>query len=149
MVKSGEMKELIGQHSHKIDTKRRFFIPAGFRVTEKWVVTMGMENCLFLFPESEWELITEKIKALPLTKKDARGFLRVLLSGAKYLNCDSQGRVLLPENLTDYAKLNDKCTVIGMLNRLEIWSPNKWEKYSDGSLGKYSELAESIGDLDL
>ncbi len=143
------MKELIGQHSHKIDSKRRFFIPAGFRVTKKWVVTMGMENCLFLFPESEWEVITKKIKALPLTKKDARGFLRILLSAARYLSCDRQGRVLLPENLTDYAKLKDRCTVIGMLNRLEIWAPRKWEKYSSQAQGKYSDFAESIGDLEL
>ncbi|MEA3507093.1 MAG: division/cell wall cluster transcriptional repressor MraZ, partial [Elusimicrobiota bacterium] len=122
---------------------------AGFRVTEKWVVTMGMEECLFLFPETEWEIITKKIKALPLTKKDARGFLRVLLAGASYLSCDRQGRILLPENLSKYAKLSDRCTVIGMLNRLEIWEPGRWEKYSKGSEGKFSDLAESIGDLDL
>lgn len=141
--------KLIGQYTHKIDNKRRFFIPSDLKISQKWVITVGMENCLFLFPDSEWEKITEKIKELPLTKKDSRGFLRIFLSGAKSIEADSQGRILIPENLAGYAELNDKGVIIGMLNRLEIWNPGRWEKYSGTRKEKFSDLAENVVDLNI
>ncbi len=141
--------KLIGQYKHKIDTKRRLFIPSDLKVSSNWVATIGMERCLFLFPREEWKKITEKIQELPLTKKDSRGFLRVFLSGAKSIEADSQGRILLPEDLADYAALKNRGIIIGMLNRLEIWNPGRWEKYSHSKKNKFSELAENIVDLNI
>jgi MraZ protein len=143
------VKNLLGEFTHNIDLKKRFFIPSEFRISKRWVITAGLEKCLFLFPEEEWEKITHKIKNLPLTKKDARGFLRILLSRARFLSLDSQGRILLPENLFQYAEMSRCCVIIGMINRLEIWNPEKWEEYSNKSEEKYSELAENIAELDL
>ncbi|MGM0440831.1 MAG: division/cell wall cluster transcriptional repressor MraZ [Elusimicrobiota bacterium] len=141
--------KLIGQYTHKIDTKRRLFIPSDLKITRDWVVTVGMERCLFLFPDTEWEKITKKIKEIPLTKKDSRGFLRVFLSGAKNISSDKQGRILIPENLAKYAELEDKGVIIGMLNRLEIWNPGRWEKYSASKEDQFSDLAENIVDLNI
>lgn len=147
MVKSGN--KLIGEYKRRVDIKRRFFIPSELRVSRSWVITAGMEKCLFIFPEKEWDKVTDKIIKFPLTKKDTRRFLRVLLSRARLLTCDSQGRVLLPEKLVEYAGLKDSCVVIGMLNRIELWNPDKWEEYSHKSEEKYSELAENIAEQDL
>ncbi len=146
MVKSGE--KLIGEYSHSIDSKKRIFIPVDFRVTKTWVLTAGLERCLFLFPDKEWERITERIKNLPLTKKNARSFLRVLLSRAKILSCDVQGRIILPDKLIEYAEIKKSCTVIGMLNRVELWDPEKWAEYFNKSEKDYAELAENIAELD-
>lgn len=143
------MKQLIGEYSHNVDLKKRVFIPADFRVSKKWVVTAGLEGCLFLFPEKEWEKITEKISNLPLTKKDARSFLRILLSKAKYLISDNQGRILLPDNLIEYSNISRVCVIIGMISRIELWNPDRWQKYSRLSEDKYAELAEGIAELDL
>ncbi|MFH1414782.1 MAG: division/cell wall cluster transcriptional repressor MraZ [Elusimicrobiota bacterium] len=146
MVKSGG--KLIGEYSHSVDTKKRVFIPVDFRITKTWIVTAGLEKCLFLFPDNEWEKITEGIKNLPLTKKDARSFVRILLSRARILACDNQGRILLPDKLIEYAQIKRSCTVIGMLNRIEFWNPKKWNEYFQKSEKNYSELAENITELD-
>lgn len=147
MVKSGE--KLLGEYSHRVDSKRRIFIPVDFRVSKSWVITAGLENCLFLFPEKGWEGITEKIKKLPLTKKDARSFLRVFLSRAKSISCDNQGRVILPEKLVRYADISRSCIVVGMIDRVELWNPKKWDEYLSKAQKNYAELAENIADLDL
>jgi MraZ protein len=147
VVKSGE--KLLGEYSHSIDPKRRVFIPVDFRISKTWVITAGLDRCLFMFPEKEWERVTERIKNLPLTKKDARSFLRVLLSRAASITCDSQGRVLLPEKLTEYAEIARNCVFIGMINRVELWNPQKWEEYFSGAEKDYSELAENIAELEL
>ncbi|MFW6134535.1 MAG: division/cell wall cluster transcriptional repressor MraZ [Elusimicrobiota bacterium] len=143
------MENLIGEYTHKVDLKRRMFIPSEFRISNRWVITAGLEKCLFLFPELEWETITKKISNLPLTKKAARSFLRIFLSRAKPISCDSQGRILIPQKLADYASISNECNVIGMINRIEIWNPDKWEKYSVESEKKYSDLAEELTNLDL
>lgn len=143
------VKQLIGEYSHKVDLKKRVFIPADFRVSKKWVVTAGLEGCLFLFPEKEWEKIRDKIQNLPLTKNDARSFLRVLLSKAKYLISDNQGRILLPDKLVDYSNISRVCVIIGMISRIELWNPDKWKRYLQMSEEKYSELAEGIAELEL
>ncbi|MFC2091487.1 division/cell wall cluster transcriptional repressor MraZ [Elusimicrobiota bacterium] len=146
-MKSGG--KLIGQYSRNIDTKRRIFIPSEFRITSSWVITLGLEQCLFLFPDKEWNRITDRIKNLPLTKKDARSFLRVLLSRARSITCDSQGRIIVPEFLVKYSDITDSCISVGMLDRIELWNPESWKKYFDNSQRNYSELAENIAELDL
>ncbi len=147
MVRSGG--KLLGEYSHSIDSKKRIFIPVDFRVSKTWVVTAGLEECLFLFSQDEWEKITDKIKNLPLIKKNARSFLRIFLSRAKIISCDSQGRIILPQNLVKYAQLSRSCTVIGMLNRIELWNPRRWVEYFQKSQKNYSEHAENIAELEL
>jgi len=147
VVKSGG--KLLGEYSHNVDSKRRIFIPVDFRISTTWVLTAGLEKCLFLFPEDEWIKITEKISGLPLTKKDARSFLRVLLSRARSLSCDKQGRIIIPEKLAEYADISSSCTIIGMINRAELWNTENWQHFYAQSESNYSDLAESIAELDL
>ena len=142
------MKSLIGEYTHNIDSKRRVFIPSGLRVSKNWVVTMGFENCLFLFPEKEWESITEKIKASPLTKKDTRNFFRLFLSQARALQLDGQGRILIPESLGAHSGLKKSCVFVGMLNRVEIWEPGRWREFLQTREGSFTDMAENITGID-
>lgn len=142
------MKNLLGEYNYNIDTKRRFFIPSSLRISKSWVITAGLEECLFLFPEEQWTKIRERIINLPLSKKDARGFLRVFLSRAKNVSCDSQGRILLPELLLKYAGIKNSCTIIGMLNRIELWEPQRWKKYFSTANNRYPDLAENMSEFD-
>ncbi|MGM0568801.1 MAG: division/cell wall cluster transcriptional repressor MraZ, partial [Elusimicrobiota bacterium] len=133
------MKDLIGRHRHKIDSKRRVFIPSDYRVSRRWIITAGLEKCLWLFPESEWSRVKDNIKKLSLTKRDARSFLRVFLSRAGVVDMDSQGRALIPEHLCSFAGINSDVSMIGMLDRIEIWDTRNWEKYSSDSEKIYSD----------
>lgn len=142
-------KQLIGEYTHTVDSKRRVFIPSAFRNTEDWVITTGFEESLFLFPDSEWEKITEKIKNAPLTRKDARDFLRLFLSRARNLLSDSQGRILIPENLCGFSKIEKHCVFVGMISRIEIWSPENWKKFIDSRSADFAEMAENITGIDL
>ncbi|MBN2407252.1 MAG: division/cell wall cluster transcriptional repressor MraZ [Elusimicrobia bacterium] len=135
---------LIGEYERKVDNKRRFFIPAEFRISQSWIVTAGLEKCLFLFPGDEWDRIADNIKTMSLTKKDTRGFLRILLSRAKSLECDFQGRVLVPEKLLEFAGIGGSCMALGMINRIEMWNPDNWREYSKKSEEKYEDLAEKL-----
>jgi len=143
------MNKLIGEFRHSLDLKKRFFVPADMRISTSWIITAGLDECLFLFPENEWEKITENVKNLPMTKRDARSFLRVFLSRARYLTTDAQGRLLIPDNLFNYAGLSRECVIIGMLNRVEIWNPQKWEKYSSSSEKNFVEIAENLEEFGL
>ncbi len=143
------MKDLIGQYRHKLDKKRRIFIPSGYRISKKWILTAGLEKCLWLFPRAEWDSVKDKIKKLPLTKKDARSFLRVFLSRAGSVDMDGQGRILIPGHLCDFSGLKNDCCLIGMLDRVEIWDSANWDKYSRSSEETYSQAAEKIVDVDL
>ncbi len=139
---------LIGEYNHNVDKKKRVFVPAEFRIGKNWVITAGLEKCLFLFPENEWKKVTEKIMSMPLAKKDARGFSRFLLSRAKKINTDSQGRILIPERLISFSSITSSCTFIGMVNRIELWNPDEWEKYSKKCEDSYSDLAENMTEID-
>lgn len=138
---------MIGQYPHNIDLKRRLFIPSKFRISQKWVITAGLDKCLFLFPLKEWDIITEKFRELAITKKDARSFLRIFLSKASILSIDKQGRILIPNILIEYSELSRSCLIIGMINRLEIWNPKKWDTYSSAVQKNYENIAENIMDL--
>ena len=114
----------IGEYHHSIDDKGRLIIPSKFReeLGEKFIVTRGIENCLFVYSEESWQKIVDKLETLPFTKKDARQFIRFFLSGASEAEFDKQGRINIPSPLITYANINKECIVIGTGDRLEIWS---------------------------
>ena len=138
----------IGEYHHSIDEKNRLIIPSKFRneLGEKFVITRGLENCLFVYSLVEWEKIVNKLKALPFTKKDARAFLRFFLSGAQECTFDKQGRIAIPNPLVSYANLIKECVVIGVNDRLEVWSKDKYEDYFNSNEEDISSLAESLFD---
>ena len=139
----------MGEYQHALDTKGRLIIPAKFReeLGQGAVLTRGLDNCLFLFPVSEWGILEEKLKTLPLTKSDARQFVRFLFSGATECGIDKQGRISIPPNLREFAQVNKEAVVIGVSSRIEIWSKERWESYVDLAETSFEEIAENIVDL--
>lgn len=141
----------MGEYRHTIDEKGRIIIPAKFReeLGRAFVVTRGLDNCLFVYPAPEWSQLEQKLKTLPFTRSDARAFTRFFFSGATEVELDKQGRVNVPGNLRQYAKLEKECVVLGVSNRVEIWSKRIWENYFAESEESFNEIAEKIVDFDL
>ena len=139
----------MGEFQHNIDDKGRMIIPAKFRelLGTSFVVTRGLDKCLFVYPLHEWEVLEQKLKTLPLMKSDARAFTRFFFSGATECDWDKQGRVNLPSNLRDYANLEKECVVLGVSNRVEIWSRDIWEQYFQQSEDTFNEIAEKLVDF--
>jgi MraZ protein len=126
-------------------------VPSKFRedLGEMFIITRGLDQCLFGYPLSEWALIEEKLKGLPLTKKDARAFTRFFFSGATESELDKQGRINIPAPLLQYAKLEKECVVLGVSNRIEIWSKQIWEDYFSQSEDSFAEIAENMIGFDI
>ncbi|KKI93745.1 division/cell wall cluster transcriptional repressor MraZ [Bacillus sp. SA1-12] len=141
----------MGEYHHTIDLKGRMIVPSKFRegLGETFVLTRGLDQCLFGYPMSEWKQIEEKLKALPLTKKDARAFTRFFFSGATECELDKQGRVNIATPLLQYAKLEKECVVIGVSNRIELWSKSIWENYVAEQEDSFEEIAENMIDFDI
>jgi len=139
----------MGEYTHTLDSKGRLFIPAKFRelLGDTLVVTRGLDNCVFIYPMDEWKALEQKLKALPLTKADARAFVRFFFSGAAECQLDKQGRIMIPSNLRSYAQLDKDVVVIGVSNRVELWSQERWEEYMSESAASFNEIAEKIVDL--
>jgi MraZ protein len=149
VVDSGEKWGIfmfMGEYHHTIDEKGRIIIPSKFRedLGEKFIITRGIENCLFVYSLSSWEKITNKLEALPFTKKDARQFVRFFLSGATTAEFDKQGRVNITSPLISYANLQKDCVVIGTGDRLEIWSQEDWNAFFDSASSNMSDIAENL-----
>lgn len=136
----------MGEFHHSIDDKNRLIIPSKFRdcLGDKFVITRGIENCLFVYSISDWEKIVSKLETLPFTKKDARSFIRFFLSGATVAEFDKQGRVNIPSPLVTYADIVKECVVIGAGDRLEIWSLNSWDSFFDSAKDDMSDIAENL-----
>jgi MraZ protein len=141
----------MGEYQHAIDPKGRLIVPVKFRedLGDTFVVTKGLDNCLFVYPMNEWKNLEAKLKALPFTKADARAFVRFFFSGATECELDKQGRILLPVNLREYAQLERDVVVIGVSSRVEIWSKERWDNYSIQAEKDYANIAEKIVDFDL
>jgi len=139
----------IGEYQHAIDGKGRLAIPAKFRkqLARQAVVTRGLDDCLFVYPLAEWKVLAEKLAALPLSQANSRAFARLMLAGAMDIELDSQGRVLLPEYLREYAGLKKETVVVGLFNRLEIWDRTVWEKYRAKTEKQAEAIAEQMGEL--
>jgi MraZ protein len=145
------MGMFMGEYHHSIDNKGRMIVPSKFRdeLGEMFIITRGLDQCLFGYPISEWELIEEKLKGLPLTKKDARAFTRFFFSGATESELDKQGRINIPAPLLQYAKLEKECVILGVSNRIEIWSKQIWEDYFTQSEESFAEIAENMIGFDI
>lgn len=141
----------MGEFQQKLDTKGRMIIPSKFRdsLNEQFVITRGLDKCLFGYTMDEWARIEEKMKSLPLTKKDARKFMRLFFSGATVVDMDKQGRINIPSNLREYANLLKDCVVIGVSSRIEIWSENEWQEFYSESEDNFEDIAEDLIDFEL
>lgn len=141
----------MGEYKHNLDTKGRIIMPSKFRelLDGQFVITRGLDRCLFAYTEEEWSRIEEKLKTLPLTKKDARKFTRLFFSGAAFVEIDKQGRINIPQNLREYAGLTKDCTVIGVSSRIEIWDSAAWEDFYTESEDNFEDIAEDLIDFDL
>ena len=141
----------MGEYHHSIDNKGRMIVPSKFRdeLGDMFIITRGLDQCLFGYPISEWELIEEKLKGLPLTKKDARAFTRFFFSGATESELDKQGRINIPAPLLQYAKLEKESVILGVSNRIEIWSKQIWEDYFSQSEESFAEIAENMIGFDI
>lgn len=138
----------IGEYAHALDGKNRIIVPSKFRdaLGERFILTKGLDGCLYAYPVSEWNTFEEKLKKLPLTSKDARAFVRFFFSGANESEIDRQGRTLIPQNLIEYANIKKDIVSIGVSNRIEIWSKEKWEDYNSSNID-FDNIAEKMSEL--
>jgi MraZ protein len=140
-----------GEFQHTLDVKGRVIIPSRLRdgLGDRFVVTRGLDHCLFVYPPAEWSRLEQKLKQLPFTKSDSRAFMRLFFSGAMEVEADKQGRVLIPQNLRDYAGIEKDVMIIGVSNRVEIWNEKSWKDYFGNADDNFEELAEKLVDFDL
>lgn len=137
---------LIGEYEHSLDVKGRLIMPSKLRedMGEKFIITKGLDGCLFGFSQDEWTNFEEKLKTLPLTNKNARDFVRFFLSGAIECEIDKQGRFLISANLREYANMEKDVVIIGVGTRLEIWNREKWKDYTSDENISADEIAENM-----
>ncbi len=137
---------LIGEFKHNLDSKNRLTVPAKLRVElgETPVLTRGLDGCLFIYPARDWQLFMEKMANLPLGQKKARDFKRFMLSGASETEIDEMGRILIPEPLKKYAALEKSAVIIGVSDRIEIWSEGIWNEYIVESGKASGDIAEGL-----
>jgi len=135
-----------GEYQHSMDPKGRIIIPSKFRdeLGPKFIATKGLDNCLFMYPMNEWANLENKLKSLPLTNRDARAFIRFFFSGAAEVELDKQGRILLPQNLREYANLQKDIYIIGVSVRVEVWDKAKWEEYNTDDSLSPDRIAEKM-----
>ena len=149
MVDCGEkwgMNMFIGEYHHTIDDKGRIIIPAKFRedLGDSFIITRGIENCLFVYSNANWNEICNKLNSLPFTKKDARVFNRFFMSGATNVELDKQGRVNVTSPLINYAGLKKDCVIVGTGDRLEIWAQEAWDDFFNSTKDSMSDIAENL-----
>ncbi len=152
MVESGRWRTkfmFMGEYNHTIDAKGRLIVPAKFReaLGDEFVVTKGLDGCLFVYSNSEWNAFEEKLRTLPLTNKNARQFTRFFLAGAAACEVDKQGRILLPQVLREFAKLEKDVVLVGVASRIEIWSKEVWEESVNTYDTDMDEVAENMENL--
>lgn len=140
---------LLGEYNHTLDTKGRMAMPAKFRdkLTAGAIITRGIDNCLFVFANPEWEELVKKLMALPLAQSNSRAFVRLMLAGATDVSLDAQGRILIPDYLRKYAGLKKDTTVAGLYNRIEVWDRDAWQTYKTKAETSSQEIAEQLSDL--
>lgn len=157
VVESGENANIekkvqtmfMSEYNHSIDPKGRVIVPVKFRESlgTEFVVTKGLDGCLFVFPNEEWNIFEEKLKSLPMSNKDARKFVRFFLAGAAVVELDKQGRILIPPVLRECAGLEKDVVVVGVGNRVEIWDKGRWDDAT--TFNDMDEIAEHMSDLGL
>lgn len=140
----------MGEYHHTIDEKGRLTLPAKIReqLGDEFIVTRGLDNCLFIYPQEEWNQVISKYKELPNTK-DARNFMRFFLSGATTTSFDKQGRINISIPLIQYAKLEKDCVIIGVNDRLEIWNEQLWQQFITTNEENFSDIADKLFSAEL
>jgi MraZ protein len=138
-----------GEYAYSIDEKKRLAIPPKFRkiLGKKAVITKGLDQCLFLYPAKEWGILAKKLSKLPLSQSDARGFARLMLTGAMEVELDNLGRILIPDYLKEYAKLKKRVVIAGVYNRIEIWDEKIWQEYKEKTEKEVGDIAERLKEL--
>lgn len=149
--REGAASVFMGEFRHNLDDKGRLFIPARFRdeLGPRFVITKGLDKCLFLYSGREWEGVEEKLRQLPLTSGEARAFSRFFFAGAGDCEPDKQGRIVLPQVLREFAGIVREAVIIGVASRVEIWALDQWQNYESVSQASPEELAEALGKLGL
>lgn len=139
----------IGEFQHNLDNKGRIAVPAKFRnkLTGGAIVTRGLDRCLFVFSNKDWEVLAQKLIALPLAQANSRAFARLMLAGAVDAELDKQGRILIPDYLREYAGLKKQIAVAGLYNRIEIWDSENWKQYKMKTESASEEIAEKLSEL--
>ena len=140
---------LIGEYEHSLDVKGRLIMPAKLRqdIGETFIITKGLDGCLFVFSQNEWNNFEEKLKSLPLSDKNARNFVRFFLSGATECEIDKQGRFLIAGKLREVASLDKDVTIIGTGTRIEIWNKEKWEEHISEENLSIEEIEQNMQEL--
>lgn len=140
---------LLGEYQHTLDEKGRMALPAKFRkkLEAGAIITRGLDKCLFVFGKKEWEILAQKLIALPLAQANSRAFSRLMLAGAMDVEIDKQGRILVPDYLREYAQLKKEVVVAGLYNRMEIWEKDIWKQYKEKTESQSEEIAEKLGEL--
>ena len=136
---------VLGEYRHSIDDKGRIIIPSKLRndLGNNFIITKGLDGCLFIYSQNEWSNIINKYKNLPDTK-DKRSFMRIFLSGASICDYDRQGRINIPQALIKYASIDKECVIVGVFDRLEIWSIESWDAYVDDNSSNLSFIADNL-----
>ena len=140
---------LLGEYRHNLDIKGRMAVPAKFRdaLVAGAIITRGIDNCLFVFTNADWEELAKKLIALPLAQANSRAFTRLMLAGATDVTLDNQGRILIPDYLRKYAGLKKGVVVAGLYNRIEIWDDATWSAYKAKTESSSEAIAEKLGEL--
>ena len=140
---------LIGEYRHTLDDKKRISLPVKFRkeLGKKVVITHGLDNCLFIYTEKEWNNIAPKLSGLSMGQSESRGFNRYMLAGASEVTVDSVGRILIPDYLRKAANISQKVVFAGVYSRLEVWDEKTWDKYKEQVLKNADNLAQKLGDI--
>lgn len=140
-----------GEYKHSIDDKGRLIIPSKIRqeIGKEIIITRGLDGCLFGYPKDTWKKRIEELNSLQYTKKDVRAFTRFFTSGAVTLDFDKQGRINIPNYLSDYASLGKDVVIIGVSDRIEIWSDKAWNEFLNNNIDRLSDIAENLFDANL
>lgn len=143
------MPMFMGEYNHTVDAKGRLIVPSRLReaLGEEFVITKGLDGCLFAYAKEEWNLFEEKLGALPLTNSNARKFSRFFLAGAALAEVDRQGRILIPPVLREFAALEKEVVLVGVSRRVEIWSKERWAEAN--TFDDMEEIAEHMEGLGL
>lgn len=139
----------MGEYRHSLDVKGRIIIPARFRdeLKENFVVTRGLDGCLTVYTQEQWQCVFEQLKKLPNTKRETRMYIHMLTSKAVECNPDGQGRILLPAALIQEAKIDKECVIVGVADHVEIWAKDRWENYYDEASSSFEDIAEQLTDF--
>ena len=139
----------LGEYGHSLDEKKRVSLPKSFRATlgRKVVMTRGLDNCLFIFPQKSWEKVAGKLQALSFAQSDTRGFNRFMLSGAAEVDVDGAGRILIPEHQRQFAALKKNVVFAGVSDRVEVWDAGRWATYKERIEKNADKMAEKLGEI--